>query len=114
MSRSVRTNYEKLFNVVKLPATIRLTDEQFWMLADTDPAYERKVEPYNVSPTNEDWAKYHRAKAGLLALQAYDDAHGLGDIEILMPAPRTEYRFTETNEEWLDRCRALQAERKAA
>ena len=114
MSRSVRTDYSKLI-LRKLGMTVTLTDEQlFWLMADTDPAYERKAEPYVVAPTNEDWAKYHRAKAGLLALQNYEGTWGLSEVEVPIPTPETHYKYTETHEQWLERCRALQAERNAA
>jgi hypothetical protein len=80
----------------------------------SDSRYHRKSEAYNVSPTNEDWAKYHRARSGLLALQAYEGTEGLEEVSVPMPKPETHYQFTETHEAWIERCRALQAERKAA
>lgn len=105
----------KPFILNKLGAFITLTETQiFDEMGWQDDRYWRKHETYNVSPTNEDWAKYHRAKSGLLALQAYEGTEGLEEVEIPMPKPETRYRYTETHEEWLARCRTLQAERKAA
>lgn len=125
MSRSVRQDYDKLREAqsegkviipIKLGVISKLSDEQIFLgLAEagyTD--YERKAEAFNVSPTNEDWALYHRAKAGLLALRSYKNTEGLEHIEIPMPKPETKYKYTETAEAWLERCHALQAERKAA
>jgi len=126
MSRSVKPDYEALktpmhvyaregVTIRKIGMTIPFTEEQVLdLMARDDSRFERRSEEYNVSPTNEDWAKYHRAKAGLLALQNYEDTIGADEVEIPMPRPKIKYRFTETHEEWLVRCRALQSERKAA
>lgn len=120
MSRSVKEDYDKLRapklgGLVKLAAVVHFTDEQiFDARSEVDPRYARKAEGYNISPTNEDWAKYHRARAGLLALRNYENTVGLEDIEVPMPKPTTYYRFTETHEAWLERCRALDAEQEAA
>lgn len=129
MSRSVKQDYDKLraaqagghvyvqeaSNIRYLGALVPKTDEMFFnALSIEDVRYVRKTEPYNVSPTNEDWAKYHRAKNGLLALQAYADTRGLEDVEIPMPKPKTKHRYIETQEAWLERCHALMAEGIAA
>lgn len=124
MSRSVRQDYDKLREAqsegkviipMKIPHTAFIPFEVvFEELSYLDSRYARKTEPYNVSPTNEDWALYHRAKAGLLALRSYDKTEGLEHIEIPMPKPETRYKYTETVEAWLERCHALQGERKAA
>ena len=120
MSRSVKMDYDKLrapkpvpeFKLFKLGATFKITEEQiFW---ESGPEYQRKGVEYTVSPTNQDWANYHLAKAGLLALRNYEGTLGLEEVEVPIPRPEVHYRFTETHEEWLDRCRTLQAERKAA
>jgi hypothetical protein len=130
MSRSVRQDYDKLRTpepepapepevtipvLHKFAAVMLLSEEQvFDGMSWTDERYHRRADAYNVSPTNEDWAKYHRARAGLLALQNYEGTVGLEEVEVPMPKPETHYRFTETHESWIERCRALQAERNAA
>ena len=120
MSRSVTPPYDALRALEQQPrlvlrkvsAIMPMSEE---MIFDhSGPEFERKGVEYTVTPTNEDWAKYHRAKSGMLALKAYDAVLGLEEVEILMPKPEVHYRFTETHEEWLARCRTLQAERKAA
>jgi len=126
MSRSVRQDYDKLRalqseekviipELHKHSAIMFFSEEQvFDSMSWSDSRYHRKSEAYNVSPTNEDWAKYHRARSGLLALQAYEGTEGLEEVSVPMPKPETHYQFTETHEAWIERCRALQAERKAA
>lgn len=108
----------KKISVVKFGATVILTEWQvFDEMVFADPRYARRGFEYVVAPTNEDWAKYHRAKAGMLALEAYAGTEWGGPdygTEVHMPKPRTLFEYTETHEEWLARCRALDAERKAA
>jgi len=122
MSRSVQLDFDKLRNpqavylrqgevVTFIGTTIPMTEEQvFGHRSYVDGRYRRTTEPYNVSPTNEDWAKYHQAKKGLLQLQAYAGTIGAEDIEIPCPKPETKHRYTETHEAWLERCRVLEAE----
>ena len=74
MSRSVQLDFDKLRNpqavylrqgevVTFIGTTIPMTEEQvFGHRSYVDGRYRRTTEPYNVSPTNEDWAKYHQAK----------------------------------------------------
>ena len=124
MSRSVRQDYDKLRTAqsedkvivaFKIPAVRVIPWEAvFEDLATWDSAYARKTEEYNVSPTNMDWALYHRAKAGLLALRSYKNTEGLEHISVPMPRPATKHKYTETAEAWLERCHALYAERTAA
>jgi hypothetical protein len=124
MSRSVRQDYDKLREAqsegkviipFKIPVvTVIPWEAIFDDLALSDQRYARKSTAVTVSPTNMDWALYHRAKAGLLALRSYKNTEGLEHLEIPMPKPETQYHFTETAEAWLDRCHALYAERTAA
>lgn len=123
MSRSVRQDYEKLrtiphhvyaqegWTIRKIGMTIPVS----WAviceeMALSDSRYEQKARKTVVAPTAEDWAKYHLAKRALLTLNAYEGTIGAEEVEIPCPKPITHYEFLETIEEWLDRCRTLQAE----
>jgi hypothetical protein len=123
MSRSVRQDYDKLRTIphhvfVQEGGAIRkigMTIPVSWAVifeerALSDSRYEQKARKTIVAPTSEDWAKYHLAKRALLTLKAYENTTGAEEVEIPCPKPKTEYEFLETVDEWLDRCRALQAE----
>ena len=120
MSRSVKQDYPPKTTKVNAPkiglvhsygAIMFITDEAlFDSMSWGDKEYQRKGVEYTVSPTAEDWAKYHLAKAGLLALQNYEPTLGLEEVEVPIPRPEVHYRFTETHDEWLARCRALRQE----
>lgn len=130
MSRSVRQDFGKLQNMLrerqesntakviqfhKTSTTVKISDEQlFTLMALDNPEYERKARKTVVASTNHDWALYHQAKQGLLAVKRYEGTIGAEEVEIPCPKPVTHYEFLETVEEWLDRCRALRAEGLAA
>lgn len=99
----------------KYSAITFISDElHFDLLAETDSRYERKATKTIVGSTSEDWALYHQAKKALLTLKRYENTIGAEEVEVPIPKPKTHYHWLETVEEWLDRCRTLQAERKAA
>jgi hypothetical protein len=126
MSRSVRQDFDVLRTphhvyarkgdvIGYIGVTVPLSDEQlFTVMAIDNPEYERKAIKTVVAATPEDWALYHQAKRGLLAVRAYEGSMGAEEVEIPCPKPRTEYHFLETVEEWLARCRTLREEQKAA
>lgn len=126
MSRSVRQDFSMFLQpepeAVVIPilqqfsAVQFISDEElYWQRAYTDSRYERKASKTVVASTSEDWAKYHLAKRALLTLNAYENTTGAEEVEVPCPKPRTEYTFTETHDEWIERCHQMyQAERKAA
>jgi len=132
MSRSIRQDFTEFlnrkreeFNVPEEKVVVPILKKQgaimfisdaviFEQLSYSDSRYERKATKTIVASTTEDWAKYHLAKRALLTLKDYENTTGAEEVEIPCPKPKTEYHFLETVDEWLDRCRALQAERTAA
>jgi hypothetical protein len=128
MSRSVKQDFDTLLRkthhvyaqedgtVRYIGATIPLSDEQFYLLrAESDSRYERTATQTVVASTSEDWAKYHLAKRALLTLNAYENTTGAEEVEVPCPKPKTVLNFTETHDEWIERCHQMyQAERQAA
>jgi hypothetical protein len=134
MSRSAQQGFNQWLNNMRVPrqpvdaeataipilrgysAVQFISDEQFYLLrAESDSRYERTSTKTVVASTNEDWAKYHLAKRALLTLNAYENTTGAEEVEVPCPKPKTVLNFTETHDEWIERCHQMyQAERQAA
>ena len=79
-------------------------------LSAMDSRFERKATRTATPPTPEAWERYHAAKAGLAALEAYEGTEWGGPdygTEVNEPQPTVTYDYLETVEEWLARCRSL-------
>jgi len=77
----------------------------------TDGRYARKSIRTEKPPTPEAWARYHAAKAGLAALEAYEGTEWGGPdygTEVPEPEPTVTYEYLEAHDEWLARCAAME------
>ena len=119
MSRSVTLDYDKLRErtiptLTKHSAVIHISDELLFQdRAYVDARYDRKHIRHWSEPTAEDWALYHQAVRGKLAMEAYEGTEWGGPdtgTDVHKPEPRVTYEYLETNDEWLARCRALRQE----
>lgn len=92
---------------------IRISEEAlFSSMSWRDSRYERKANRTSNPPTPEAWERYHAAKDGLAALEAYEFTEWGGPdygTEVPEPEPTTTYEYLETHDEWIRRCRALSA-----
>lgn len=98
--------------VNKNSVTIRISNEMaFWMQAQVDPRYARRIEREDVTqPTDEEWEDYRNARDALARLREspyFEDGGPDYSAAVREPEPRREYVYAETNEEWLARCWAM-------
>lgn len=100
--------------LTKMSAVFQISDEQLFILMGyEDKRYDRKHIRHESEPTAEDWALYHQAVRGKLAMEAYEGTEWGGPdtgTEVHKPEPRVTYEYLETHDEWLARCRALRQE----
>lgn len=95
----------------KVSAVIHLSDEELFTWSN-NPEYWRKTKTTVAEPTPEAWQRYRRAQKAMKILRAYEGTEWGGPdygTEVHPPLPTTTYEYLETHEEWLDRCRKLQA-----
>ena len=94
-------------NVQKKYITVQLTEEQvFDSFAMRDREYCRKGRYVPREVPADEQARYKAALAGYEALEAYEGTEWGYDSDLTVTPPSTTmWEFTETEEEWLARCR---------
>ena len=87
--------------------TVQLTEEQvFYSFAMRDPEYGRRGSYVPREVPADEQARYEAALAGYKALEAYEGTEwGYENDLTVTPPSTTTWEFTETDEEWLARCR---------
>lgn len=75
-----------------------------------DSDQRRRANVTRTPPTPEAWSRYHAAKDGYKAMEAYEGTQfGGPDYGPSVDAPEdtVSIEYLETHAEWMDRCRAL-------
>ena len=97
--------------VNKNAITMRISLEE---MGAWDSRYMRKSELISITePTQKEWADYERARDALAFLRTspyFQDGGPDERATIEPPSPRREYRYTETEKEWRERCSKLTKE----